>query len=46
MPQNLAWSYSRLNKFRQCQLKSWWMDFAPKHMKVKEPPNPIFDKGK
>jgi hypothetical protein len=41
----IAWSYSRLNKFRQCQLKSFWMDYAPKAMKVVEPPSPIFEKG-
>lgn len=41
----IAWSYSRLNKFRQCQLKSFWMDYAPKAVKVTEPPNPIFEKG-
>lgn len=46
MSQPLAWSFSRINKFRQCQLKSFWMDYAPKAMKVKEPPNPIFEKGK
>lgn len=42
---SVAWSYSRLNKFRQCQLKSFWMDYAPKAVKVTEPPNPIFEKG-
>lgn len=42
----VATSYSRIKKFRQCQMKSWWMDYAPKHMKVKEPPNEIFEKGK
>jgi len=41
----IAWSYSRLNKFRQCPLKSFWMDYAPKAVKVVEPPNPIFEKG-
>lgn len=42
----VAWSYSRLNKYRQCPLKSYWMDYAPKQAKVVEPPNPIFEKGK
>lgn len=40
-----AWSFSRLNKYRQCPLKSYWMDYAPKDQRVKEPPNPIFEKG-
>ena len=42
----VAWSFSRINKFRQCPLKSYWMDYAPKADKVKEPPSDIFEKGK
>lgn len=42
----IAWSWSRLNRYRKCQLQSFWMDYAPKAEKVVEPPNPIFEKGK
>lgn len=42
----IAWSWSRLNRYRKCQLQSFWMDYAPKAEKVIEPPNPVFEKGK
>lgn len=45
MSSKLAWSFSRIERFRKCQMQSFWMDYAPKHMKVKMPSSPIFDKG-
>ena len=46
MSNRLAWSYSRIERFRKCQLQSFWMDYAPKEDKVKQPPKDIFEKGK
>lgn len=42
----VAWSFSRIKRYRKCQLQSWFMDYCPKQFKVVEPPNPIFEKGK
>lgn len=41
-----AISWSRLERFEQCSLKSYWVDFAPKHLKIKQGTNPAFEKGK
>lgn len=43
---SFAISWSRLERFEQCPLKSYWMDFAPKHAKIKQGFSPILEKGK
>jgi len=42
----IAWSWSRLDRYRKCPLQSFWMDYADKADKVQQPPNPVFEKGK
>lgn len=42
----IAWSWSRLSRYRKCQMQSFWMDYAPKADKVVQPPSPVLDKGK
>lgn len=41
-----AISWSRLERFEQCPLKSYWMDFAPKNLKIEQGFSPILEKGK